>query len=790
MIISPPFLPSTTGHEMDCADAGDSVVPAHDVCEVGMQECAPGNGAYPVSFNLGWHGGAHLIAPRDSHGHCEPVRAIADGTVVYVRETDTTESVELSYRGVRTDDGCVVLKHVTEIGFGDHASVAFFSIYMHLQSVAGGLAVGKKVYRKDVVGVPGQIYGQQGQIHFEVVCDQRNLEKLVGRTCGQLTAAMGRTDAVYGDVWFKVPQHTLTFANRPHPYRLDDSGPPPCSAIHPQPASQTPCELVICMHYEGGQCTLTTFEKKDDRYVPIGSQPCINDYEYDLYKEANKLSAQYLALNQAAGCAYATVPAPSTIYEFLRFGRVLGPDALAANARFGHWRQVFVPQSSDSAAGARWINLNQPTIGVYSDADFPHWAGWSLIDDDTTINTLCESPTIRAWLDLNGNGHVTHEEAVQALHASSVKERLSRAICKIPVEWSKVDAVIHARWVWLTSASEALPNPISLQDDFPLLKRHIKALAFWEEVHDAEFPAADQCWHFPPKAFVEHFRKCGWRSLRELTQTLPRHSSAGAGNQIAWSLARNRWSEGNTNNGFMPPRLYVAMNRMWAKYGFTTARRQAHFLAQIFKETGALRATVELGDTRYFRTMYEVLTPQEAGDDFDHKHAWLVGMNFLQGRDRPTYVAQRPGEIHQKAQALGNIQTGDGARFCGRGLIHLTGRNSYQSYGLFRNLDFTTNTSPDLLSTDANVTADSAGYFWVSKVMQSPNSGALSSGTNISRRADLGEADVNVAAITTPVNGGSTGLPERKEFFHYVSFILGDAPNMPTDSTLTRQKED
>jgi hypothetical protein len=61
---------------------------------------------------------------------------------------------------------------------------------------------------------------------------------------------------------------------------------------------------------------------------------------------------------------------------------------------------------------------------------------------------------------------------------------------------------------------------------------------------------------------------------------------------------------------------------------------------------------------------------------------------------------------------------------------------------------------------------------------------------NIDRRADIGAADANVAAITTPVNGGSTGLPERQEFFHYVNFILGDAPNMPTDSTLTRQVEE
>lgn len=235
--------------------------------------------------------------------------------------------------------------------------------------------------------------------------------------------------------------------------------------------------------------------------------------------------------------------------------------------------------------------------------------------------------------------------------------------------------------------------------------------------------------------------------------------------------------------------MHAAINRMWTKYGFSTPQRQAHFLAQVFKETGALRATVELGDTRYFRTMYEVLTVQEAANDFDNKHGWIEAMGFLRGRNRADYMAQRPGEVLAKAASMGNSQTGDGARFRGRGLIHLTGRDSYAAYGRFRGRDFTTDPNPELLSNNAFAVADSAGYFWVSKIMQSPNSGALRSGMNIDRRADLGVADTNIIAIAAPVNGGSIGLSERTEFFHYVNFVLGDAPSMPTDSSLTRQVE-
>ena len=71
MLISPPFLPDRRADESDaafvaCAMAGDE----------------PGRGAWPVSFNLGWHGGLHLTAPSDASGR-SPVRAIADGVIKF-----------------------------------------------------------------------------------------------------------------------------------------------------------------------------------------------------------------------------------------------------------------------------------------------------------------------------------------------------------------------------------------------------------------------------------------------------------------------------------------------------------------------------------------------------------------------------------------------------------------------------------------------------------------------------------------------------------------------------------
>ena len=271
---------------MPTADPGNTVVPDADVCAANMLECAPGNGAYPVSFNLGWHGGVHLRAPVENNQPL-PVRAIADGKVVYLRQTGVHGKPTLHYRNVRTDDGCVVIRHDTEIGEGDNTRVTYYSVYLHLQRVMPTLSIGKKIYRKDILGTPGQIYGQYPQIHFEIVCNEANLKKFIGR--GQSSVgAQGRTDAIYGDTWFFVPRGAKLFASEPHPFRDDDSA-SAIALIQPQPSlvpAGTSRDIVIRMHYEK-DCTLTTYvQGTDGNRSALGAMPPEHETEYNLYKRA------------------------------------------------------------------------------------------------------------------------------------------------------------------------------------------------------------------------------------------------------------------------------------------------------------------------------------------------------------------------------------------------------------------------------------------------------------------------------------------------------------------------
>ena len=171
MIISPPYLLTRNANETD---------------EAWINRCMPGgepgDGAYPLSNAMQWHGGLHL---REPEAHA-PVRAIADGDVVFLRRPTQQPAGPLpvdhaqAYRGGWTDNGVVVLRHQTEIGEGANASVTFFSIYMHLREIDAAIQPNRRVYRKSPLGRAGQIYGDPGRLHFEIVCDDANLQRLVG----------------------------------------------------------------------------------------------------------------------------------------------------------------------------------------------------------------------------------------------------------------------------------------------------------------------------------------------------------------------------------------------------------------------------------------------------------------------------------------------------------------------------------------------------------------------------------------------------------------------------------
>ena len=185
MLISPPFLSNHQTHP-EPANWLDTAMPGDPL----------GHGKFPVSLNLGWHGGIHLEAPFED-GARLPVRAIADGTVVYIRQPlkpNDDHQDPLNYGNadgfpVWTSNGCVIIRHATEIGAsaqGQATQVVFYSVYLHLYSIKSSVALNHPIYRKDEIGQAGHIYGDCNLLHFEIICDDANLQLLVGRANGEL----------------------------------------------------------------------------------------------------------------------------------------------------------------------------------------------------------------------------------------------------------------------------------------------------------------------------------------------------------------------------------------------------------------------------------------------------------------------------------------------------------------------------------------------------------------------------------------------------------------------------
>lgn len=224
MIISPPFLPDV--------DVNQSTA---DETWVGAMMSHTGDGKFPVSDYLQWHGGIHLVAPEGNNKTKVPVRAIADGKILYVRqptpEPDNkagTVPHPQNHQGQEDwcDNGCVVIQHDTEIG--EDLPVTFYSIYMHLKSIEATVIKGSDIHRKGKIGQAGQIYGIDGQIHFEIIADEANTKKFIGDLafsapnyhinqygCEQAFRAQnGRTDACFGSMYFYIPQGTPIYTKR------------------------------------------------------------------------------------------------------------------------------------------------------------------------------------------------------------------------------------------------------------------------------------------------------------------------------------------------------------------------------------------------------------------------------------------------------------------------------------------------------------------------------------------------------------------------------------------------
>lgn len=446
MLVSFPFLRNADPQETDTIDDG--------TFNLGEKS---GKGAFPVSHQFGWHGGVHLVAPGAPNDP-EPVRAIADGEVVFARHSDpmplNSGSAEvqaahpLLYYTGWTSNGVMLIKHQTEIGEG--VGVTFYSIYQHLHTVANKpgtetpLKKGDKVYRKDPIGKAGAVYGKPNRIHFEIVADQRNVEALMGRSAGPLTAPQGRRTSVWGDMHIVLPANTVLYTHDPRTESkayvvrtshlgsggINDSLNSVAQRFHttPERIRRLNGTAAQAANWWSTVAAATTVAQRTIRvpaqYGAAANAPpadlSLEDWRHWHATRSGRTPADLIiSLSEVRGTILLTTRdregavigrctepeggynlyktalkhypgCPSAGYEMLRFGRILGPDAPGATdmqgGRLPHVRKIVTPGGVQA-----FVDLNPAGVKVYSDADFPDWLGWTFIDDDTDGNSRCDS---------------------------------------------------------------------------------------------------------------------------------------------------------------------------------------------------------------------------------------------------------------------------------------------------------------------------------------------------------------------------------------------------------------
>ena len=128
-----------------------------------------------------------------------------------------------------------------------------------------------------------------------------------------------------------------------------------------------------------------------------------------------------------------------------------------------------------------------------------------------------------------------------------------------------------------------------------------------------------------------------------------------------------------------------------------------------------------------------------------HESGSLIYVREIGG---PSYFAKYNGR-----KDLGNTQPGDGARFCGRGLIQVTGRSNYAkcSQALFG--DDRLLKTPDLLE-QPEWAAKSAVWFWSTRNLN-----------------ELADAD-RFTDLTKKINGGTNGIEDRKARYRLALSVI------------------
>jgi len=182
-----------------------------------------------------------------------------------------------------------------------------------------------------------------------------------------------------------------------------------------------------------------------------------------------------------------------------------------------------------------------------------------------------------------------------------------------------------------------------------------------------------------------------------------------------------------------------ALNKLLADYDIDTPARQAAFLAQCAHESGGFTALHENLNYR----------PETLVKIFKKYFDLTLAQQYCAKPNKQEAIANR---VYASRMGNGDEASGDGYRFCGRGLIQLTGRSNYTNFAM--SIETPVEEIPAFLQTFEGA-VQSACWFWETN--------------NLNKWADAGD----IEKMTRIINGGTIGLEDRKRHYEHALHVLG-----------------
>ena len=182
---------------------------------------------------------------------------------------------------------------------------------------------------------------------------------------------------------------------------------------------------------------------------------------------------------------------------------------------------------------------------------------------------------------------------------------------------------------------------------------------------------------------------------------------------------------------------YDALEQLLPDYDINTPQRIAHFIAQCAHESGNFVFIKE--NLNYRAASLRKVFPKYFPDD----------ATAARYANKPEMIANR---VYANRMGNGDEASGDGWRYCGRGLIQLTGKDNYTFFA--GSLGITVEEAAEYLATFEGA-AQSACWFWEQN--------------NLNRFADAND----VKGLTRAINGGYIGLEDRQKHTEHALHVMG-----------------